>query len=153
VLALTRQAVPTLDRQRYADADGLRRGAYVLSDAEDHKPALILMASGSEVALILAAAERLQSEGVSVRCVSMPSWELFDAQPQAYRDQVLPPDVPARLAVELVVSQGWCRYVGAGGDMLGIEHFGASAPAEILLREYGFTVENVVARARALLTR
>ncbi|MBN8765575.1 MAG: transketolase [Thiobacillus sp.] len=153
LLALTRQAVPTLDRQRYADADGLRRGAYVLSDAEDHKPALILMASGSEVALILAAAERLQSEGVSVRCVSMPSWELFDAQPQAYRDQVLPPDVPARLAVELGVSQGWCRYVGAGGDMLGIEHFGASAPAEILLREYGFTVENVVARARALLTR
>jgi transketolase len=125
----------------------------VLSDAKDHKPALILIASGSEVGLILAAAERLQGEGIAVRCVSMPSWELFDAQPQAYRDQVLPPNVPARLAVELGVSQGWCRYVGAHGDMLGVERFGASAPADVLLREYGFTVDNVVARARALLTR
>lgn len=153
LLALTRQDVPTLDRSRYASADGLRRGAYVLSDAKDHNPALILIASGSEVGLILAAAERLQSEDIAVRCVSMPSWELFDAQPQAYRDQVLPPNVPARLAVELGVSQGWCRYVGAHGDMLGIERFGASAPADVLLREYGFTVDNVVARARALLTR
>ena len=153
LLALTRQDVPTLDRSRYASADGLRRGAYVLSDANDHKPALILIASGSEVGLILAAAERLQGEGIAVRCVSMPSWELFDAQPQAYRDQVLPPNVPARLAVELGVSQGWCRYVGAHGDMLGVERFGASAPADILLREYGFTVDNVVARARALLAR
>ncbi|MBW8366078.1 MAG: transketolase [Rhizobium sp.] len=153
LLALTRQDVPTLDRSRYASADGLRRGSYVLSDAKDHTPALILIASGSEVGLILAAAERLQDEGIAVRCVSMPSWELFDAQPQAYRDQVLPPNVPARLAVELGVSQGWCRYVGAHGDMLGVEHFGASAPADVLLREYGFTVDNVVARARALLAR
>lgn len=153
LLALTRQDVATLDRSRHASADGLRRGAYVLSDANDHEPALILIASGSEVGLILAAAERLQGEGIAVRCVSMPSWELFDAQPQAYRDQVLPPDVPARLAVELGVSQGWYRYVGAHGDMLGVERFGASAPADVLLREYGFTVDNVVARARALLTR
>ncbi|WP_296891999.1 transketolase [Thiobacillus sp.] len=153
LLALTRQDVPTLDRNRYASADGLRRGAYVLSDAKDHNPALILIASGSEVGLILAAAERLQGEGIAVRCVSMPSWELFDAQPQAYRDQVLPPNVPARLAVELGVSQGWCRYVGAHGDMLGVERFGASAPADVLLREYGFTVDNVVARAKALLAR
>jgi transketolase len=153
LLALTRQDVPTLDRSRYASADGLRRGAYVLSDAKDHEPALILIASGSEVGLILAAAERLQSEDIAVRCVSMPSWELFDAQPQAYRDQVLPPNVPARLAVELGVSQGWCRYVGAHGDMLGVERFGASAPADVVLREYGFTVDNVVARARALLAR
>jgi len=153
LLALTRQDVATLDRNRYASADGLRKGAYVLSDAKDGKPGLILIASGSEVGLILAAAERLQGEGVAVRCVSMPSWELFDAQPQDYRDQVLPPDVPARLAVELGVSQGWERYVGAHGDMLGVERFGASAPAEVLLREYGFTVDNVVARAKALLAR
>jgi len=151
LLALTRQNVPTLDRRRYASADGLRRGAYVLSDAPDGKPALILIASGSEVGLIVEAAEKLQADGIAVRCVSMPSWELFDAQPQAYRDQVLPPDVPARLAVELGVPQGWDRYIGAHGDMLGIDHFGASAPAEVLLREFGFTVANVVARARALL--
>ncbi|MET4569449.1 transketolase [Rhodanobacter soli] len=151
LLALTRQNVPTLDRRRYASADGLRRGAYVLSDAPDGKPALILIASGSEVGLIVEAAEKLQADGIAVRCVSMPSWELFDAQPQAYRDQVLPPDVPARLAVELGVPQGWDRYIGAHGDMLGIDHFGASAPADVLLREFGFTVANVVARAQALL--
>ena len=153
LLALTRQDVPTLDRSRYARADGLRRGAYVLSEAHNGEPALILIASGSEVRLIVAAAERLQGEGIAVRCVSMPSWDLFDAQPQAYRDQVLPPNVPARLAVELGVSQGWCRYVGSGGDMLGVERFGASAPADVLLREYGFTVDAVVMRARALLAR
>lgn len=150
LLALTRQNVATLDRGRYAAADGLRRGAYVLSDAADGKPDLILIATGSEVGLILAAAERLHDEGVAVRCVSMPSWELFDAQPQAYRDSVLPPSVSARLAVELGVSQGWHRYVGEHGDMLGVEHFGASAPAAELLREYGFTIDAVCARARAL---
>ncbi len=153
LLALTRQDVATLDRGRYASADGLRRGAYVLSDAKSGPPALILIASGSEVGLILAAADRLQAEGVAVRCVSMPSWELFEAQPPSYRDEVLPPNVTARLAVELGVAQGWHRYVGDQGDMLGIERFGASAPAETLLREYGFTVDNVVLRARALLAR
>jgi transketolase len=153
LLALTRQDLPTLDRTRYASADGVRQGAYVLSDAKDGKPSLILLASGSEVALILAAADQLQSEGIAVRCVSMPSWELFDAQPQSYRDQVLPPNVPARLAVELGASQGWDRYVGAHGDMLGIDRFGASAPAGVLLREYGFTVDNVVMRAKAVLHR
>ena len=151
LLALSRQDLPTLDRSRYASADGLRRGAYVLSDANDGQPVLILIASGSEVGLILAAAERLQNEGVAVRCVSMPSWELFDAQPRAYRDEVLLPDVPARLAVELGVAQGWQRYVKDRGDMLCVKSFGASAPADVLLREYGFTVENVVARARVLL--
>ncbi|SCZ86914.1 transketolase [Nitrosomonas mobilis] len=151
LLALSRQDLPTLDRSRYASADGLRRGAYVLSETKDRQPALILIASGSEVSLILTAAERLQNEGVAVRCVSMPSWELFDAQPQSYRDEVLPPSIPARLAVELGISQGWHRYLGDRGDMLGIEHFGASAPADALLREYGFTVNNVVERARALL--
>lgn len=151
LLILTRQQLPTLDRSRYAAADGLRRGAYVLSDAANGKPELILIASGSEVALIVAAAERLQQQGIKVRCVSMPSWELFEALPQAERDAVLPPSVTARLAVELGVAQGWERYTGARGDMLGVDRFGASAPAEIVLREYGFTVDNVCARAKALL--
>jgi transketolase len=105
------------------------------------------------VSLILAAADQLQSNGIAVRCVSMPSWELFDAQPQAYRDQVLPPDVSARLAVEMGVSQGWDRYVGVKGDMLCVDRFGASAPADVVLREYGFSVDNVVRRASALLGR
>lgn len=149
-LVLSRQAVPTLDRGRYASADGLRRGAYVLSDPSQGEPELILIASGSEVGLILAAAERLQARGVAVRCVSMASWELFDALSQAERDAVLPPSVPARLAVEAGVAQGWHRYVGDGGDVLGVERFGASAPGDVLLREYGFTAEEVCRRALAL---
>ncbi len=152
LLALTRQNVPTLDRTHYASADGLRNGAYILSDAPNGKPALILIASGSEVGLIVAAAERLAGEGVAVRCISMPSWELFDALPQAQRDMVLPPSVTARLAVELGSPQGWRRYVGDRGDVLGVDRFGASAPADTLLREYGFTVDTVCARAKALLT-
>jgi transketolase len=151
VLVLTRQAVPTLDRSRYAAANGLRRGAYFLSNAPNGKPQLILIASGSEVGLIAAAADRLQEQGIAVRCVSMPSWELFEALPQAERDAVLPPSVTVRLAVELGVSQGWDRYIGPHGDMLGVERYGASAPGEIVIREYGFTVDNVCARAKALL--
>jgi transketolase len=153
LLVLTRQDVPTLDRSRAAPADGLRRGAYVLSDAVGARPALILIASGSEVALIAAAAERLRADGTAVRCVSMPCWDLFDAQPADYRDAVLPPGVTARLAVELGVAQGWHRYVGDGGDVLGLDRYGASAPAKALLEHYGFTVEHVVERARALLAR
>lgn len=153
VLALTRQKVPTLDRARCASADGLRRGGYVLFDTPGRGPELILIASGSEVSLIVAAAERLQAEGVAVRCVSMPSWELFEALTQEQRDEVLPPSVNARLAVELGVSQGWERYIGPHGDMLGIEHFGASASAEVLLEKFGFTVDGVHARAKALLAR
>jgi len=153
LLALTRQNLPTLDRTRYASADGLRQGAYILSDATDGQPELILIGTGSEVGLILAAAEKLASEGIAVRCVSMPSWELFDAQPQSYCDQVLPPAVGARLAVELGVRQGWERYIGARGAMLGINHFGASAPAEVVLHQFGFTVDHVVERGRALLGR
>jgi transketolase len=152
-LVLTRQAVPTLDRSRYAAADGLRRGAYVLSDPPDGEPELILIATGSEVGLIVAAAERLQAQGVAVRCVSMPSWELFDALPHAEREAVLPPSVRARLAVEAGVAQGWHRYVGDAGDVLSVERFGSSAPANVLLREYGFSVEDVYRRALALTLR
>jgi transketolase len=151
LLVLTRQALPTLDRSRYAAADGVRRGAYVLSDAPNGKPELILLASGSEVSLIVAAAERLGDQGVAVRCVSMPSWELFESLPQAERDAVLPPSITARLAVETGVLQGWERYLGARGEMLCVERFGASAPAAVVLREYGFSVDNVCARAKAML--
>ncbi len=150
-LILTRQAVPTLDRSRYATADGVRHGGYVLSDARNGRPELILMASGSEVGLILAAADRLQTLGVEVRCVSMPSWELFDARSQEERDAVLPPTVTARLAVEAGAAQGWHRYVGGLGDVLSVDRFGASAPGDQLLRHYGFTVDAVCARAQALL--
>jgi transketolase len=152
LLVLTRQKVATLDRSRCAGADGLRRGAYVIVDAKRGAPSLILLASGSEVGLILEAAERLSADGVAVRCVSMPSWDLFEAQEASYRDEVLPPRVAARLAVELGVAQGWQRWVGDRGDVLSVERFGASAPADVLLDEYGFTVDNVVARARKLLS-
>jgi transketolase len=149
-LVLSRQAVPTLDRRRFASADGLRRGAYVLCDAADARPELILIASGSEVGLIVAATERLQKQGVAVRCVSMPSWELFDGLPQAEREAVLPPLVRARLAVEAGATQGWHRYVGDAGEVLGVERFGASASAEVLMQEYGFSVDEVCRRALAL---
>jgi transketolase len=149
-LVLTRQAVPTLDRTRFAAADNLRHGGYVLDD-EGTSPALILIASGSEVHLIVEAAQRLRAQEIAVRCVSMPSWELFDAQPGEYRDRVLPPTVRARLAVEAGATQGWCRYVGDTGDVIGVDRFGASAPGDANLREYGFSVDNVCARARALL--
>jgi transketolase len=150
LLVLSRQDVPTLDRSRYAPADGLRHGAYVLCDAHDGKPDLILIASGAEVALIVAAAERLTAEGVAVRCVSMPSWELFDTLAQADRDAVLLPTVQARLAVEAGVAQGWRRYVGDAGGVLSVERFGASAPGEVVLREYGYNVDEVCTRARTL---
>jgi transketolase len=159
LLVLTRQDLPTLDRSQYASADGLRRGAYVVwespgtatANATRSEPELILLASGSELTLILAAAERLHAEGIAVRCVSMPSWDLFDAKPQRYRDQVLPPTVRARLAVELGAVQGWHRYVSDQGEVMGIERFGASAPAGVLMQEFGFTTDDVLARARRLL--
>ncbi len=150
-LVLTRQAVPTLDRTRMAAADGLRQGAYVLDDGEGD-PAVILIASGSEVHLIVEAAQHLRETGLAVRCVSMPSWELFDAQPREYRDSVLPPTIRARLAVEAGATQGWSKYVGDSGDVIGIDHFGASAPGDVNLREFGFTVEEVCRRAQAVLS-
>ncbi|NRO97033.1 transketolase [Paraburkholderia sp. NMBU_R16] len=149
-LVLTRQSVPTFDRTQFAAADGLRRGGYILADAPGGTPALILIATGSEVALAMAARERLSAQNIAVRVVSLPCWTLFDAQPQSYRDTVLPPSVSARLAVEAGVPQGWHRYVGERGEVLGMERFGASAPADVLLREYGFTTDNVCARALAL---
>jgi transketolase len=150
-LVLTRQDVSTLDRSRYAPADPLRRGAYVLVDAPNSEPEVILIASGSEVALVVAATERLQAEGIAARGVSMPSWELFDALPRIERDVVLPPSVGARLAIEAGVAQGWHRYVGDEGDVLSVETFGASAPGSEVLANYGFSVDNVCERAKALL--
>lgn len=152
-LILTRQAVPTLDRSKYAAASGLRYGGYILADAPDAKPELILIATGSEVSLIVAAQEKLQSFNIAVRTVSMPSWELFEAQSPAYRDQVLPPGVTNRIVVEAGISQGWHRYACDKGDIISIDHFGASAPGPVLLREFGFTVENICDRALALLKK
>jgi transketolase len=150
LLVLTRQSVPTLDRNRVASADGLRRGAYVLADVPGGNADMILIASGSEVSLMLAAAERLQSSNVAVRCVSMPSWELFDALPPAEQHAVFPPAVRARLAIEMGASQGWRRYVGDAGDVFSVDRFGASAPGEAVQKEYGFTVDEVCRRALAL---
>jgi len=153
VLILTRQNVPTLDRGQYASAEGLRRGAYVLIDASDGRPDMILMASGSEVHLVLEAREKLSAEHVNARVVSIPSWELFDRQPKDYRDSVLLPSVKVRLAVEAGVSQGWHRYVGDHGGVIALDRFGASAPGGVVMRELGFTVENVVTKAQALLKK
>ncbi|MBE1161841.1 transketolase [Dyella acidiphila] len=150
LLALTRQKVPTLDRNVCGSAEGLRQGAYILRDAPDGRPQLLLMASGSEVSLILAAAEQLAQEGLAVRCISMPCQELFDALPQAQRDEVLPPAITARVAVEAASPFGWDKYLGGQGIMLGIDRFGASASDKVLLREFGFTAEHVCAAARAV---
>lgn len=152
-LILTRQDVPTLDRTKFAAADNLRRGAYILSDAADGKPDVILIATGSEVGVIVAARQKLTENDINVRIVSMPSWELFEAQPQNYRDTVLPPSAGTRLAVEAGVTQGWCKYVGSQGDVIGVDHFGASAPGKVMMRKYGFTVENICERAIKLVNR
>ncbi len=149
-LILTRQNVPTLDRTQFAAAEGLRSGAYILRDAPEGKPDLILIGTGSEVSLIVRAGKKLTEEGMKVRIVSMPSWKLFDAQPQSYRDSVLPPIMHARLAVEAGSTQGWCKYVGGEGDVIGVDRFGASAPGDVVMREYGFTVENICQRAMEL---
>jgi transketolase len=150
---LTRQDVPTLDRTQFGTADGLRRGAYVLADAPDGKPDIILIATGSEVSLIIAAGQKLTESEISVRIVSMPSWELFEAQPRNYRDSVFPPSTRARLAVEAGATQGWCKYVGGEGEVIGVDRFGASAPGKVMMHEYGFTVENISKRALELVNR
>jgi transketolase len=150
VLILTRQDVPTLDRTQFAAADGLRCGAYVLADAPNGKPDIIVIATGSEVSLIVAACQKLTENRINVRIVSMPSWELFEAQPRSYRDSVLPPSLRARLAVEAGATQGWCKYVGDEGDVIGVDRFGASAQGKVMMREYGFNVDHVYERAMKL---
>lgn len=142
-MILTRQALPTLDRSRFAPAKGLRKGAYVLEDLGDGDPDVILMASGSEVSMIIEAGERLAARGITVRLVSFPSWELFAEQPDSYQQQVLPDHVTGRVAVEAGVSQGWERWVGSHGKILGMAGFGGSAPYEDLLRYFGLTVEGI----------
>src|SRR5947199_297619 len=155
VRARTRQTVAVMARARYAPPNGLRLGAYVLADegkgGKGGKPAIILMASGSEVELILGAYERLVAERIAARALSVPSLELFARQPQEYRDAVLPPAVRARLAVEAAAPQPWYRWVGDRGAVLGIERFGASAPYQRIYQELGLTVENVVRKAKELL--
>ena len=150
-LVLTRQKVPVIDRATYAPANGLRLGGYVLAEARGAKPAIVLLASGSEVELALGAYERLTAEGIAARVVSVPSMELFARQPQEYRDAVLPPTVAARLAVEAAAPQPWYRWIGDHGAVLGIERFGASAPYQRIYQELGLTVENVVKKAKELL--
>ncbi|MEA2641614.1 MAG: transketolase [Chloroflexota bacterium] len=152
-LVLTRQAVPTLDRTRYGAASGLARGAYVLADAEGGDPEVILLATGSEVALCLTAQEQLTAEGIRTRVVSMPSWELFEEQDQPYRNAVLPPDVRARISVEQAATMGWDRYIGPEGMHIGMRTFGSSAPLKAVLQKFGFTPERVVEAARSLAAR
>jgi transketolase len=148
-LILSRQALPTLDRTRYALAAGLQRGAYVLADATPGSdPQVILIGTGSEVGLVVDAYERLVADGVRARVVSMPSWELFDRQPQEYRDAVLPPAVHARVAVEQASTLGWERYVGSSGAVVGMHTFGASAPLKELQTKFGFTPDRVVEIAK-----
>jgi transketolase len=152
-LVLTRQNVPTLDRSQLAPASGLQRGGYVLADAPSGKPEVILLSGGSEVALCLDARQRLWSEGIEARVVSLPSWELFDAQPEEYRNAVLPPAAHVRVGVELGVEFGWSKYLGPFGRFVGMTGFGASAPIGVLLEHFGITAGNVVAQAKAALAQ
>ncbi len=152
-LALSRQALPTFDRARYAPAAGVRRGAYVLADPTDGKPAVILIGTGSEVALCIEAFEELKRQGIPARVVSMPSWELFEQQDQTYRDGVLPPDVIARVTVEMGSVIGWDRYAGITGVKIGMTTFGASAPLKDLLTKFGFTPARVVAAAKEQISK
>jgi len=151
VLALSRQPLPTLDRNKYAPASGVAKGAYVLADAPGKNPELILIASGSEVSLAVEAHEKLVAEGIRSRVVSIPSWDIFDHQPREYRDSVLPPKVKARIAIEQASTFGWERYVGDAGRIIGMKTFGASAPLRELQKKFGFEPERVVATAKELL--
>ncbi|HTG80496.1 MAG TPA: transketolase C-terminal domain-containing protein, partial [Geobacteraceae bacterium] len=140
-----------LDRSLYAPAEGLRRGGYILAEAEGGAPELILIATGSELSLAVAARERLAQQHIRARVVSLPSWELFDEQPLEYREAVLPREVTRRLAIEAGAPFGWERYAGCGGVIQGVDRFGASARGEVVMSEYGFTVENVCLKALELL--
>jgi len=147
-LVLTRQALPTFDRTKYASASGTAKGAYVLADAPGGKPDVILMATGSEVSLCVEAYEKLKTEGIKARVVSMPSWEIFEQQDETYKKSVFPPDVTARVSVEMAATLGWERYVGLKGRKIGMVRFGASAPLKDLLKFFGFTVDRVLTEAR-----
>jgi transketolase len=148
LLILTRQSVPTLDRAKYASAAGLAKGAYILADAPDGKPEVILIASGSELSLCVGAYEQLKTEGINARVVSMPSWELFQQQSEEYRGSIFPAQVKARVAVEQAAKMGWAQYVGSTGKVIGMETFGSSAPLKDLLKKFGFTPEKVVEAAK-----
>jgi len=153
LLLASRQPIPVLDRTKYAAASGVAKGGYVLVDAEDGKPDVILIASGTEVPLCVEAYEKLKAEGVKARVVSLPCWELFAAQDQSYRDAVLPPSIKGRVAVEMASTFGWERYVGMEGKIVGMRAFGASAPLKDLLKHFGFTVDAVVAAAKDVMTK
>lgn len=148
VLVLTRQPLPTFDRSKYSSAAGVAKGAYILADAPDGKPEVILMATGSEVSLCITAYEQLKSEGIKARVVSIPSWGIFEAQSDEYKNQVLPPAVKARVSVEAASTFGWAQYVGPTGKMIGMHRFGASAPIKDVLKKFGFTPEKVIEAAR-----
>jgi transketolase len=152
-LVLTRQPLPTFDRTLYAPAAGVARGAYVMADSAQGKPAVILIGTGSEVALCVAAYETLTREGIRARVVSMPSWELFEQQDEAYRDSVLPPDVTARVSVEEGSIIGWDHYVGIAGAKIGMHTFGSSAPIKDVMKKFGFTPEKILDAARQQLAR
>src|SRR5262249_18766732 len=150
-LVLSRQKLPVFDREKLGASGGVRQGAYVLAEASKTPAKLILIASGSEVSLAVDAREKLEAEGLPTPLVSMPCWNLFDPQPAAYRESVFPRAVPARLAIEAGASLGWKRYVGDRGDSVSLDRYGASAPGEVVMKELGFSIENVVRRAKALL--
>ena len=152
-LILTRQNLPIIDRNIYSSASGVQQGAYVLADLGDGAPELMLMASGSEVSLIVQAGIILAAEGLNVRLGSFSSWELFNMQGKEYRDSVFPSNIRARLAIEAGVSQGWHRWVGDQGKVISIERFGASAPYQVIYEKYGLTVENIVTYARTMISR
>jgi len=151
-LALTRQKIPVLDRTKMASAENLSKGAYILVES-DKNPDVVLMASGSEVSLAVEAFNLLQSEGIKVRVVSFPSWELFEAQSDEYKKSVLPKSVKARVSIEAGVKQGWEKYLGEYGEAISIEKFGASAPYEIIFKEYGFTKEAIVQKVKSIISK
>jgi transketolase len=153
VMALSRQSMSVLDRSLYSPAEGVERGAYILADIGDLDPDMILMASGSEVDLIINAGEKLAAEGINVRLISFPSWELFRKQDQVYQDSVLNPDIKARMAVEAGISMGWREWVGDLGIIMAVDRYGASAPAGQIYEEFGLTVENVINQANLLLRK
>ena len=152
-MALSRQALPTFDRETYAPASGVAKGGYVLAGAGDETPEVILIGTGSEVSLCVGAYEKLVAEGVKARVVSLPSWELFEGQDQAYRAEVLPPAVTARVTVEAAAALGWDRYAGPTGAIIAMRSFGASAPGKDVQKRFGFTVDAVYEAAKAQLTR